>query len=565
MAFFLSTWAPWRWGAEPPTPPALAVLIVRTNVVALVSVVACLMGLAFSLPRTVATWPSPLWLASMRDVGFALAFILVLVCNRMRHSLVARMLLIIAGAAGSVLGAVLHDSIAVSEMLLFPMILLIFMIFRPEERRWLFASLAVPFITFVMVEVVRSLGFVGLLPPVPHFNGIATLATLACTATLAIIFFRGFWANKSSLDLMTEQLRIVSENVDDGIWIASSEDNRLLYANPGVERQLARALLPGESYFSAILSLVPDVERDAVKRCLEKSATEPCDVRFSVQGGEGGRRHFWLRSWPVRDTVELVRCFCGVTSDTTLEVEAQKELAEQRARMVTASRLSLLGELAAGVAHEVNNPLTIISGRISQLLRLLQETPSVSPKAAELCDSVQDGVRRIAIIVRDLLAFARGGSRDPFAPASLQAVVRTALSLCEERLKSSGVRMTLQVPEEDLVIECREPQLVQVVLNLILNSFDAVGGFPEPWIRIEIFDLGPEVELAVVDCGRGIPAEVAERMFDPFFTTKAVGRGTGLGLSVSRGLVEGHSGSLRLDAECAHTRIVMRLLRKQSR
>ena len=128
---------------------------------------------------------------------------------------------------------------------------------------------------------------------------------------------------------------------------------------------------------------------------------------------------------------------------------------------------------------------------------------------------------------------------------------------------SHDIELIVQQVHASVYIECRSVQMVQILVNLINNSHDAIENLEDRWIRLEAVDYGEFIELAVVDSGPGIPFEIQQKVMQPFFTTKEVGKGTGLGLSIARGIAQSHKGTLSIDNNCPNTRIVMTLPKSQ--
>lgn len=252
----------------------------------------------------------------------------------------------------------------------------------------------------------------------------------------------------------------------------------------------------------------------------------------------------------------------GVLVDVTEAREAERLIEAQKANIVAASKMSALGEMAAGLAHEINNPVAIIHGHATLLkhVALHGGEPEVIKKTAEVVAQTAD---RISKITRSLLAFARDAGQDPFELASLKSVIDDTAEFCRQRFRKYGVELTIDPVSPDLRVECRPVQVSQVLLNLLNNAFDAVEKSPRQQIHIAVKDLGGKVEISVKDSGPGIPAALRERIFQPFFTTKEVGRGTGLGLSVASGLIQAHAGRLAFESSGEGTRFVITLPKKQ--
>lgn len=242
--------------------------------------------------------------------------------------------------------------------------------------------------------------------------------------------------------------------------------------------------------------------------------------------------------------------------------DAQKKMIEQQEQIAQHSKMSALGQMAGGIAHEINNPLAVIVADASKV-QLLSERKRLSPE--ELAASVErilSTTERIAKIIKGLRTFARDGEKDPYQTTAARDIVSDTLEFCYARFKSHGVELRVGDIPETVQFECRPVQVAQVLLNLLNNAFDAISKAPSPWVLIEVLDSAESVQFIVTDCGTGIPKEIADRILEPFFSTKGVGQGTGMGLSISSGIVKNHQGELFLDRESRHTRFVARFPKK---
>ncbi|MBI3544121.1 MAG: PAS domain S-box protein, partial [Deltaproteobacteria bacterium] len=263
---------------------------------------------------------------------------------------------------------------------------------------------------------------------------------------------------------------------------------------------------------------------------------------------------------PNRDTAAVVATFTDVTEQRA----AEDFVTQQRVKLVTASKMSALGEMATALGHEINNPLAIIHGKAGQL-REMAELGDIDPAlVAKQAERIEATANRIAKIVRSLRTFARDGAGDDFVATPIRSIIEETLELCQERLHKENIKLLVDPFPDTLTAECRPTQIAQVLLNLMMNARDAVGAQPERWIRVTVTSAAGAIVIAVSDSGPGIPPEVRDRIFDPFFTTKEVGKGTGLGLSVSRGVMRGHNGSLSLDTSSPNTRFLIQFPQDQS-
>jgi C4-dicarboxylate-specific signal transduction histidine kinase len=160
-------------------------------------------------------------------------------------------------------------------------------------------------------------------------------------------------------------------------------------------------------------------------------------------------------------------------------------------------------------------------------------------------------------------ALAHQGDEEPFLQSNVRDMVTDALELCTQRFHNNGIRLISPVIDGKMTLECRNHQIVQVLINLLNNAFDAVSELSDRWVELEISDAGDFIRFQVTDSGKGITNETQIKLFEPFFSTKRVQYGTGLGLSISRSIVAGHEGRLFYDRESANTRFIMELPKKQ--
>jgi C4-dicarboxylate-specific signal transduction histidine kinase len=236
-----------------------------------------------------------------------------------------------------------------------------------------------------------------------------------------------------------------------------------------------------------------------------------------------------------------------------------EELKEVQLNLIQSSRLSALGEMAAGVAHEINNPLAIIKTKSAQLQELLVENPIDQELAVTMAASVVKTTERIAKIVQGLKSFSRDGSSDPFDVINVHALLTETIDFCNERLKSKGIDLRVDGFDHNLQFAGSTTQISQVLLNLLNNSSDAIEKLNEKWIHVSTEHSDKEIMISVTDSGPGIPEAIRKKLMQPFFTTKDVGKGTGLGLSISRNIIKKHNGTFDIDANSKNTRFVIRL------
>lgn len=244
-----------------------------------------------------------------------------------------------------------------------------------------------------------------------------------------------------------------------------------------------------------------------------------------------------------------------VIDDVTREREADREIARQREIAHQNEKLAALGSLLAGVAHELNNPLSVVVARAA----LLQEALAESAQAQAL-QTLRAAAERCAGIVRTFLAVARAKPQER-GVVSVAEVLRAVLDMTEYGFRTAGIAVTHGAIDPAAAVEVEPERLHQVLLNLLVNAQHALRDNPGPrHVHVAAAVVGERVEITVEDNGPGVPPAIRRRIFDPYFTTKPVGIGTGIGLSVCHGIITAHGGTITVgDAPGGGARFVIRL------
>ena len=392
-----------------------------------------------------------------------------------------------------------------------------------------------PWVIFTAVALLPFLDF-GLrqIAPEDGLSGFRNLSTAITIISVLPLLVARIAAERAELQQAGTTMRLMSQVIEQtqDLILVLTADGRCRHANDAFCRAL-------ESPREKILSRRP---RDLMTN--EPISSD--DIQSVVRSG-GAWRGTVSRvrpngsTFPVSSTMVALRDAQGAL---THFVSIERDISEERRlreQLIHSERLSAVGELVAGVAHELNNPLQAVMGHL-ELLIGIEERANMKDELEE----VRANGERAAKIVRNLLTFARRSALHR-AVADLNELVRATLSWRRSDLTAGHVLLIEDYDEElPLVIVNRE-EIQQIVLNLVMNAEHALHAADRPGtLRVSTRADGDAVRVEIADDGPGMPADVASRIFEPFFTTKSAGEGTGLGLSLSLGIAEAHGGSLEL-------------------
>lgn len=331
-------------------------------------------------------------------------------------------------------------------------------------------------------------------------------------------------------------------------------EGRIVEFNAAAEALYGRSReeVTGQDYVQALL---PESERAGVAQELERlrsgGRTRGYENQILTRSGLP-RTVLWNADALLSDDGENTGVVAvGVDVTERLEAEAElrqahdellrahRSIASERSKVARAERLSSIGLLAAGVAHEINNPL----GGVIACVEALQRGTLPPDRAKEYFIAVGDGLDRIRSTVGGLLDYAKQRPPSP-EPLNLASLVDSCVRLAAPAVRASGIRIEQRIERDAPVAYADRPQVMQAVLNILLNAIHAVGD--EGVIRALSPTRADQVGIRIQDDGPGIPAAIVDRVCDPFFTTNAEGAGTGLGLAVTLGLAEANGGELEI-------------------
>jgi two-component system, NtrC family, sensor kinase len=363
---------------------------------------------------------------------------------------------------------------------------------------------------------------------------LSAVAAQAATALENGRLYRQLHLKASELDRMREFSENILESLNDGLAVVDRDDrvvrwNRRLEELYGVRHEDAVGRRLDEIFEPAFFDVLRSARRNS------PDGTALYRVPALTRHTPARRLLVNVGTTPLRDSDGAVAGTIVIVEDISARVQLEEQLQ-------ISEKMASIGLLAAGVAHEVNTPLTGISS-FTQML--LQGAEPGDPRTKVL-EKIERQTFRAAKIVNGLLNLARPAQVDS-GPVDINAVINDVLSLLEHQLKTASIQVRKELSPTSPIVQGIEYKLQQVLLNLFLNARDAMprGG----WLTIVTRHGDGAATVEVADTGAGIPAEQLSRIYDPFFTTKDIGKGTGLGLSITYGIIQEHGGAIACDSD----------------
>ncbi len=392
-------------------------------------------------------------------------------------------------------------------------------------------------------ECVGTIGVASNIPNAFSENHIAFIEFLCQISAITyenIIHLEEMKLSKERLDLSIESLKY-------GIWDWNFEKNILFWDDYMYSLYEINKKDFSGAYDAFEKTLHPDDAprvREELDSCVKNKTNFQSEFRVTTPDGRMKRIAASGKSI-FNNQGQLIR-IVGTNSDVT-------EKRENELKLIQASKMSTLGEMSSGIAHEINNPLAIISGKIYKTKMLLSEQDFDVKEIITNLENIEKTNQRIVKIIQGLRSFSRDDSADPFESRTIRSLVEETLTFCTSRFNGKNIKIEWENISPEIQIECRPSQIQQVLLNLLNNSYDAILNQSDKWIRIKACNEGTLVSLEIIDSGPGISPHVREKIFEPFFTTKPTGQGTGLGMSISHGIIKAHKGDLMIDERSNNT------------
>lgn len=346
--------------------------------------------------------------------------------------------------------------------------------------------------------------------------------------------------------------RVMSELNTDGWWDLDLKNSTSQYLSPGFKKLFGyedHEIANNVNWWNA--NIYPD-DKTVALQALEDHLTSGKPYNITIRFKHKNGSYVWVicRGIALKNLEGKNERMIGTLTDISALKETERAL-------LRASKFASLGEMAGGIAHEINNPLAIINS-YTECLKIAIEEGMDKQSLLKNLDKISATVNRIHKIVKGLRAISRDAENDPMIKATIDEVMNSSLELCKEKLKFNQVDLKVNYPK-DLVLFCRPTQLSQVILNLVNNSMDAISELKEKWIHIDTIKCNSHIRISITDSGTGLESADAESIFQPFFTTKGLNKGTGLGLSISQSIIQQHNGSITIDKQSKNTTFVIEL------
>jgi PAS domain S-box-containing protein len=382
-----------------------------------------------------------------------------------------------------------------------------------------------------------------------YSHAIALVFSIVILALIVSIAWYGVKLSRVAHETAVRDAHLISiiESSDDAI-ISKNIDGIITSWNPGAERIFGYR--PSEAIGKPITMLLPPdrLGEEATILALIGEGKGFKNYETTRVTKDGHTIFVSITLSPLKNRNTEIIGASKIIRDITKEHELRNALSAEQAKALHTSKLASLGEMSAGIAHEINNPLSIISGTVA----LISKMNNVPQPITNKMSTISRATERISKIVSGLRKFSRTTNEGSRKEVALSAIIQETMILCEVKAKRFSVPIKTEI-HTDAHILCDEIEIEQVVINLVNNAIDAIGHCPNKWVKIVLFDANNELVLQVHDSGDGISKEIEARLFEPFFTTKAVNEGTGLGLSIVKGIVEQHKGKITLNRSFPNT------------
>lgn len=348
-------------------------------------------------------------------------------------------------------------------------------------------------------------------------------------------------------------------------FIIYDTHEQIVFLSPMIKKMLSDLKADDKNLFSQLLNLslcrpIPEVSQLVAFEIELKQLGQTFDISIApifdhdmkITGAISLVRDITLK---VAIEDEVITQSRLLREEILAREKAQKDLELNQEQLIQNSKLASLGEMAGGIAHEINNPLAVVLGGV-ELMELQSKRDILDHEKLKAgIERIKMASLRIKNTVEAMRTLSREGNKEEMSLYPVDKLLTEVLSLCQEKISGAGVKLVIENNLHDIEIACRPIELGQVFINLLNNSFDAISELKEKLITIRVSQKNHSVIISFIDSGHGIPLEIEKRMFDPFYTTKPIGKGVGIGMSISKKIIEMHQGTIQVDRKSPNTKI----------
>jgi len=441
--------------------------------------------------------------------------------------------------------------------------LVAYIVFDIKDRRLLYAVLPGPILYAVLKMTYFSWSILPkqVIPDFMQFPLVVAMMLSSALIGLGALYYQ--LARNARLENLQadniQKMKLLVAGLDDVVFVISPD---LIFKEVWC-RNDSRLFLPREKILGkACAEVVSSFIWSRIKGAFETAANKNKNVEIEYSTLTNGEQWWRLRVRPVHDAAGLLESFTVMLGDISEKVKLRHEIEFQQGYLVQSAKMTSLGEIAGGIAHEINNPLAIIYAKSSMLIEQVEDDALNIEKLKADLIKIHSTAGRISKIIKGLRMISRNTESDPLIIENLNQIINDTVELTLERLRQQTILLNVDC-DKNFTLECRATEISQVLMNLIMNAGDAIASLEEKWINIKVSAVADQLRIAITDSGEGIAPAVVEKMMQPFYTTKEIGKGTGLGLSISKGIIECHQGQFAYEHRSKNTCFVILIPKRQ--
>ncbi|MGE3608054.1 MAG: PAS domain S-box protein [Bacteriovoracaceae bacterium] len=346
-----------------------------------------------------------------------------------------------------------------------------------------------------------------------------------------------------------QENKFVLDSLGIGVWKNDFNSNQLVWNSSMFQLYEVN---PDEfdSTFSSWESTLSENSKELVRKEIQKriDGKKEFSLNLEIISKDGKAKYIGSKGKVIFDENGSPSFIYGVDWDITKEIELERSILQERAKAMHNAKLASIGQLAAGVGHEINNPLAIISGQVSIIESFLESKEIQDQKILERLRKIDSSVKRISNIVKGLRTFARS-DENQITEFDIFDLIQETVDMLKEIYAKESIEIKIIGDHKKSFIQGNRGRIQQVLFNLISNAKDATSGQALRLINLILSYTDDSLELVVEDNGKGIPKDLRDKIFEPFFTTKEINKGTGIGLSIVSTIVKEHKGRIEVHSK----------------